>query len=164
MKVFWNPDCLLHNPPYGIFSGKKVPYYESPARLQLIKKELEEHPSLFAVELASSSGSSESQDLKLDISRYVQMVHGHDYLRYLSNAYDNWVRSGGSTVPLPLLACDKLLNLQVTFFLRMVCYLIHFRIRGCSLSQVRLRLSHSLPRLKQVRRYRDGMLTLPSTF
>jgi hypothetical protein len=102
MKVFWNPDCLLHNPPYEILSGQKVPYFESPDRLQLIKKELEKHPSLFTFELASSSESSESQDLKLDVSRYVQMVHGHDYLRYLSNAYDNWVRSGGSTVPLPL--------------------------------------------------------------
>jgi len=102
MKVFWNPDCLLHDPPYEILSREKVPYSESPARLQLIKKELERHPSLFTFELASSSESSESQDLKLDVSRYVQMVHGHDYLRYLSNAYDNWVRSGGSTVPLPL--------------------------------------------------------------
>ena len=96
MKVFWNLDCLLHNPPYEILSGDKLPYFESPLRLQLIKKELEGHPSLFTFE--SISESSSSQNSKLDISRYVQMVHSPGYLRYLRNAYDDWVRSGGSTV------------------------------------------------------------------
>jgi acetoin utilization deacetylase AcuC-like enzyme len=101
MKVFWDSDCLLHNPPYEILSGDKLPYFESPARLQLIKKELEQYPSLFTFESASSSSES-SQNLRQDIPRYIQMVHSQEYLRYLSNAYDNWVRSGGSTVLLPL--------------------------------------------------------------
>ncbi|KAH9969117.1 hypothetical protein BC827DRAFT_1258004 [Russula dissimulans] len=94
MKVFWDPDCLLHDPPYEILSGDKQPYFESPARLLLIKNELEANPSLFSLESASSS----SQNPGLDIIRYVEMVHGREYLDYLRNAYDNWVRSGGSTV------------------------------------------------------------------
>lgn len=102
MKVFWNLDCLLHNPPYEILSGDKLPYFESPLRLQLIQKELEEHPSLFTFESVSSSESEASQNPRLDISRYVQMVHSPGYLRYLDNAYGNWVRSGGSTVLLQL--------------------------------------------------------------
>ena len=104
MKVFWNLDCLLHNPPYEIISGDKLPYFESPLRLQLIKKELEEHPSLFTFESVSSSESEASQNSTLHISRYVEMVHSPGYLRYLDNAYDNWVRSGGSTVLLQLLS------------------------------------------------------------
>ena len=106
MKVFWNPGCLLHNPPYEILSGEKSPYFEGPARLQVIKKELERYPSLFTFEPASSSSESSefesSLNLGPDISRYVQMVHSQGYLRYLKNAYDDWVRSRGSTVPLPL--------------------------------------------------------------
>lgn len=96
MKVFWDPDCLQHNPPYEILSGNKIPYIESPARLLLIKKALEEHPSLFTFESASSCSQ--------DITRYVEMVHSHEYLTYLSHAYDNWARTGGSTVTLPALA------------------------------------------------------------
>ena len=98
MKVFWNLDCLLHNPPYEILSGDKLPYFESPLRLQLIKKELEGHPSLFTFESISESSSSSSQNSKIDISHHVQMVHSPGYLRYLGNAYDDWVRSGGCTV------------------------------------------------------------------
>ena len=90
MKVFWDPDCLLHNPPYEIISGDKIPYIESPARLQLIKKALEECPSLFSFESANSSS--------LDVTRCVEMVHSREYLNYLSHAYDNWVRTGGSAV------------------------------------------------------------------
>lgn len=93
MKVFWDPDCLLHNPPYELLSGDKIPYIESPNRLELIKKALEEYPSLFSLELASCSSSKDS-----DVTRYVEMVHSREYLNYLSHAYDNWVRIGGSTV------------------------------------------------------------------
>jgi hypothetical protein len=101
MKVFWDPNCLLHDPPYEIVAGDKVPYFESPTRLQVIKKELEQYPSSFTIELASSSSES-SLNLPMDISHYVQMVHSEEYLRYLRNAYDNWVRSGLNTVPPPL--------------------------------------------------------------
>ncbi|KAH8991936.1 Arginase/deacetylase [Lactarius akahatsu] len=90
MKVFWDPICLLHDPPYEILSGDKVPYFESPARLQVIKKELEEHPSLFQLELTDSSSGS------IDIIGNVETVHGRGYLNYLRNAYDEWVRDGGS--------------------------------------------------------------------
>ncbi|KAI0305038.1 hypothetical protein BC826DRAFT_1089142 [Russula brevipes] len=95
MKVFWDPDCLLHDPPYEILSGDKSPYFESPARLQSIKKELEQHPSLFSFESASSSSTDSESESGLDITRYVEMVHSREYLSYLSNAYENWVQSGG---------------------------------------------------------------------
>ncbi|KAH9082249.1 Arginase/deacetylase [Lactarius deliciosus] len=94
MKVFWDPICLLHDPPYEFLSGDKVAYFESPARLQVIKKELEEHPSLFQLELTDSSSGS------IDIIVHVETVHGRGYLNYLRNAYDEWVRDGGSAVPL----------------------------------------------------------------
>jgi len=94
MKVFWDPNCLLHDPPYEILSGDKVPYFESPARLQVIKKELEEHPSLFQLESTDSSSGS------IDITGHIETVHGRGYLNYLRNAYDEWVRDGGSAVPL----------------------------------------------------------------
>ncbi len=99
MKVFWDPDSLLHNPPYEILSGDKIPYIESPARLQLIKKALEEYPSLFTSFESASYASL--QDSESDVTRYVEMVHSREYLNYLSHAYDNWVRIGGSTVTLP---------------------------------------------------------------
>jgi hypothetical protein len=102
MKVFWDPDCLLHDPPHEILSGDKSPYLESPFRLQSIKDELEGNPFLFTLESTSSS-----QNAGLDITRYVEMVHSREYLDYLRNAYDNWVRSGGSTVSLSLAICIR---------------------------------------------------------
>lgn len=156
MKVFWNPDCLLHDPPYEFLSGDRLPYFESPLRLQLIKKELEEHPSLFTFESISSSESEST----LDILRYVQMVHSPGYLRYLGNAYDNWVGSGGSTVllQLPSSVIDYLVPSSL-FLLRTPCYLNRFHTRSSSLDQVRFRSSPSLPLLKQVRRYSAYRLT-----
>ncbi|KAI9513087.1 Arginase/deacetylase [Russula earlei] len=94
MKVFWDPDCLLHDPPYEILSGDKLPYFESPARLQLVKKALERNPLLFECEVVSFESSSHGRD----ITRYIELVHSREYLSYLSNAYDEWVRSGASTV------------------------------------------------------------------
>lgn len=96
MKVFWDPNCLLHDPPHELLSGDKVPYFESPLRLQVIKKELEEHPSLFQVELADSSSGI------IDILGHIEMVHGRGYLSYLKNAYDEWVRDGGNAVRLTM--------------------------------------------------------------
>jgi hypothetical protein len=66
--------------------------------LRLIKKALEEHPSLFSFELASLSLQ--------DVTRCVEMVHSSAYLNYLSHAHDNWVRNGGSKVTLPAFADD----------------------------------------------------------
>jgi acetoin utilization deacetylase AcuC-like enzyme len=130
MKVFWDPDCLLHNPPYEILSGDKIPYIESPARLQLIKKALEEYPSLFSFE--SATGSSSSQDR--DVTRSCEMVHSREYLNYLSHAYDNWVRTGGSTVTerCPPSPTRGLLTIGVPVFFcfRRPCYLKHFLIRS----------------------------------
>jgi hypothetical protein len=145
MKVFSDLDCLLHNPPYEILSGDKIPYFESPARLQVIKEELEKHPSLFSFHLASSSSQN------LDIARYIGMVHSRGYLGYLANAYENWVRSGGSKVvfALPHLKQPCALLLMTSFRTR--CYLKRFHTQSCYLDLVRWKLTHFLPLRKQVR-------------
>jgi acetoin utilization deacetylase AcuC-like enzyme len=157
MKVFWDPDCLLHNPPYEIVSGEKIPYVESPDRLRVIKKALEDHPSSFTFESTSLSSQ--------DITHCVEMVHSREYLNYLSHAYDNWVRTGGSTVTLPTFPDDGPPNHYHTVYfpIRRPYYLNYFFIRRCFLDQVRLRLIPSLPVLKQVRRH-YGTYVLLSTF
>lgn len=40
MQVVYSDDCLLHNPPHEILSGKQVPYLESPARYLVIREAL----------------------------------------------------------------------------------------------------------------------------
>jgi hypothetical protein len=50
-------------------------------RLQVIKKALEEYPSLFSFELASPSLQ--------DVTRCVEKVHSREYLNYLSHTYDD---------------------------------------------------------------------------
>ncbi|KAI0271442.1 hypothetical protein BC834DRAFT_442814 [Gloeopeniophorella convolvens] len=93
IKVFWHPDCLLHDPPYEILSGDKVPYFESPTRLTLVKEELERYPSLFAFELANWT----ARGLPDVTHKFIRMVHSDGYLDYLKSAYDKWVEDGGST-------------------------------------------------------------------
>jgi acetoin utilization deacetylase AcuC-like enzyme len=128
MKVFWDPNCLLHDPPYEILSGYKVPYFESPSRLQVIKKELEEYPSLFQIELTDSSSGS------IDILSHIEMVHGRGYLSYLRNAYEEWVRDGGSAVPL---VDDGFLRFSTHASIRMRCYRERSHIRSCYLDLVK---------------------------
>ncbi|ETW86617.1 hypothetical protein HETIRDRAFT_99089 [Heterobasidion irregulare TC 32-1] len=84
MKVFVDRDCLLHDPPYEILSGKPVPYFESPARWHAIKHELESSPSF---EIAD-------RDSDVDVLGYAQAIHDRDYIQYLRNAYEDWVADG----------------------------------------------------------------------
>ncbi|THH18624.1 hypothetical protein EW146_g2395 [Bondarzewia mesenterica] len=85
MKVFYDPGCLLHDPPYEILSGQLVPYFESPARARNIKHELESSPSF---KIIGAEGD-------LDVLKYVRMVHNEDYIQYLRTAYQEWVEDGG---------------------------------------------------------------------
>jgi hypothetical protein len=152
MKVFWDPNCLLHDPPYEILSGYKVPYFESPSRLQVIKKELEEHPSLFQVESTDSSSGPGS----IDILGHIEMVHGRGYLSYLRNAYDEWVRDGGSAVPL---ADHGFLRFSTHNSFRTRCYREHSHIRNCYLDLVKAKSMLCVPLPKQVSKF--GMWELP---
>lgn len=89
MKVFFDTDCLLHNPPFEFLSGKLVPYYELPKRILQIKEALQRHPQLF--QLAQT-------DLDIDVKKHVLDVHTPDYLEYLEHAYTEWIRDGGDKV------------------------------------------------------------------
>ena len=88
MKVVYHPDCLLHDPPYEILSGRLVPYFESPARVERILKELRQH-----------DGYDISDTLEtLDTEQHILAVHSQDYLDYLKTAYDEWILDGGDKV------------------------------------------------------------------
>lgn len=89
MKVFYHDDCLLHNPPYEILSGKLVPYFEKPARIEMIKQALLEDGGFELInELIDD----------FDLEECILRVHTVDYLKYLKTAYDLWVEAGGSKV------------------------------------------------------------------
>lgn len=89
MKVFLHPNCLLHNPPHEILSGKLVPYVESPERIRLIEKSL-----------TQSGGFTFCRDLAddIDVEKNILNIHDSKYLSYLKTAYDEWVNDGGSKV------------------------------------------------------------------
>ncbi|TFY58881.1 hypothetical protein EVG20_g7989 [Dentipellis fragilis] len=85
MKVFYDEDSLLHNPPYEILDGHLVHYYESPSRPQTIKHELENAPSFTILPTNKA----------LDVLKHARQVHTGDYLQYLETAYAAWVADGG---------------------------------------------------------------------
>lgn len=105
MKVFYDLDCLLHDPPHEILSGRLVPYLESPDRVRRIKDAL------------TKSGSFElhlpEQSWPHDILHYVRMVHSEDYVNHIKTIYDEWVAEGGDEAspsprakPHPMLTCS----------------------------------------------------------
>lgn len=85
MKVFFDEECLLHDPPHEIICGKLEPYYESPKRLLQIRQALEKN-EIFQVENA---------DRSIDTKEHALHVHSADYLEYLESAFRLWVEDGG---------------------------------------------------------------------
>jgi len=85
MKVFFDGECLLHDPPYEILSGKLQSYYEVPKRLLQIRQALEEN-SIFQIENA---------DRSIDAKEHALQVHSDDYVEYLETAFRLWVEDGG---------------------------------------------------------------------
>lgn len=85
MKVFFDEECLLHNPPYEFTSSKLVTYYETPKRLSLIRQALEEDPG-FQIENADHS---------IDVRKHALRVHSEDYIEYLESAFGLWAKDGG---------------------------------------------------------------------
>lgn len=85
MKVFFDEECLLHNPPYEILSGKIVTYYESPSRLLEIRRALEEN-DIFQIENA---------DRSIDVQGHALKAHSANYIEYLESAFKLWVEGGG---------------------------------------------------------------------
>ena len=84
MKVFFDEECLLHDPPHEILSGKPHPYYEAPKRLLQIRQALEEN-EVFQIEDA---------DRSIDARKHALQVHSEDYVEYLETAFRLWVEGG----------------------------------------------------------------------
>ena len=89
MKVFWEADCLLHNPPHEILSGRLVPYLESPDRMRRIKGALEQDDRF---ELVPAD-----RDWP-DIKSHILAVHSAEYVDYLETIYEEWTAIGGDKV------------------------------------------------------------------
>jgi len=85
MKIFFDEECLLHNPPYEILSGKIVTYYETPNRLLEIRRALE-GDDIFQIENA---------DRSIDVQGHALQVHSVNYIEYLESAFKLWVEGGG---------------------------------------------------------------------
>ena len=85
MKVFFDEECLLHNPPHEFLSGKLQHYYEAPRRLLEIRQALEEN-AIFHIENA---------DRSIDAKKHALQVHSDDYVEYLETAFRLWVEDGG---------------------------------------------------------------------
>ena len=99
MKVFFDEECLLHDPSYEIISGKLQPYYESPERLLQIRRALEGNP-IFQIENA---------DRSIDVRKHALQVHSEDYLEYLETAFQLWVEDGGDPKVQTGLSCGTLI-------------------------------------------------------
>lgn len=86
MKVFFDEECLLHDPPHEIISGcgKSKPYYETPKRVLKIRQALEEN-AIFQIENA---------DRSIDVKKHALQVHSEDYVEYLETAFRLWVEEG----------------------------------------------------------------------
>lgn len=89
MKVFWHADCLVHDPPHEILSGRLVPYLESPGRVQRIKSSLEEHDAFQVVA---------AEDEWPDVKTHILAVHSEEYVDYLETIYDQWTAISGDRV------------------------------------------------------------------
>ena len=85
MKVFFDNECLLHNPPQEIVFGKLQHYYEVPKRLLEIRQVLEGN-AIFQIEDA---------DRSINAREHALQVHSEDYVEYLETAFRLWVEGGG---------------------------------------------------------------------
>ncbi|KAI0658343.1 hypothetical protein C8Q70DRAFT_994975 [Cubamyces menziesii] len=90
MKVYYGPECLCHDPPHEILSGRLVPYLESPRRLELVKNTLSRSSSFVFL--------SPEQDWPHNLLSYVLAVHTEEYVDHLKTIYDDWVVDGGDKV------------------------------------------------------------------
>ncbi len=103
MKIFYSEMHRRHNPPFEIFDGgRRVPYLESPARMDRI---------LSALRKMNWADIKEPSDLGLDP---ILAVHDSDYLKFLASAWDEWQASVSEADSAP----DKSAFLPATFALR----------------------------------------------
>lgn len=95
IPIVYSPLSLLHNPPHEILSGCVQPYFESPERYHRILSALLDDSSRYtAHELEVTRDSVETKELKEAVAR----VHEEDYLVFLEEIYEEWIKEGGSKV------------------------------------------------------------------
>ena len=98
MKVYYSEAHRRHDPPFEVFDGGlRVPYFESPGRLDRILEALQK------TEWAAITGP---QDFGLDP---IRAVHEKDYMDFLASAWTDW---------LALEPSDNSVLLPATFALR----------------------------------------------
>lgn len=103
MKIFYSETHRRHDPPFEVFDGgKRVPYLESPARMDRI---------LSALHKTRWADIKEPADFGL---APILAVHDSGYLNFLASAWDEWLDSVSESDS----ASDKSAFLPATFALR----------------------------------------------
>ena len=103
MKVFYSNKHRLHDPSFEVFDGgRKVPYLESPDRIDKI---------LLALEKSKLAEMVEPLDFGIDP---ILAVHDPGYINFLETSWGEWVASG-QTNDTPV---NDLVLLPATFALR----------------------------------------------
>jgi acetoin utilization deacetylase AcuC-like enzyme len=98
MKVYYSEAHRKHDPPFEVFDGGlRVPYFETPDRMDRI---------LSALQKTDWTEVTEPQDFGLDP---IYAVHDKDYVAFLASAWTEWLASD---------ARDKSTLLPATFALR----------------------------------------------
>jgi hypothetical protein len=92
LPVFHTPLPLLHNPPLEILSGQTQPYVESPERYHRILNTLQSSLRFVEHELMWTRDDVVTQELL----EAVKAVHEEEYVDFLREVYDDWVKEGGA--------------------------------------------------------------------
>jgi len=85
MRVVYSADHLLHEPSTEVSGGEVVPAYEVPARVETIRRSLEEDGS-FLFQAPVDHGSEP-----------IRAVHDEGLLSYLERAWRDWLAGGTGT-------------------------------------------------------------------
>ncbi len=100
MKIFYSEQHRLHDPAFEVFDGgQRVPYLESPQRMNRILNALRQTDRTEVVEPA---------DFGLDP---IRAVHSEEYLSFLASAWTEWLASE----PESTAASDKTALMPATF-------------------------------------------------
>ncbi len=100
MKIFYSEQHRLHDPAFEVFDGgQRVPYLESPQRMERI---------LNALRQTDWAEVAESADFGLDP---IRAVHSEEYLSFLASAWTEWL----AAEPESAAASDKTALMPATF-------------------------------------------------
>src|SRR3990172_3761496 len=103
MKIIYSEEHRKHYPPFEVFDGgKRVPYYESPDRMDRI---------LSALQKTDWANFAEPKDFGLDP---ILSVHDKNYINFLASAWTEWLASDPEVAAAP----EQNAFLPATFALR----------------------------------------------